>query len=299
MSSRTVEQPSFSGERLSRQVWRRLPFADIARRPLLLICLLVIAAYLVVAIYPGIVARYDPAALNTGPRFDAPSFDHLLGTDHFGRDVASRIAFGIRTSVMLSFGAVGLAVVVGGAIGIVSGFRGGWLDLFLQRVVDAVMALPSLVLAIVLVLALGRSQWGVLIAVAAILVPTSIRVARSAAMACRRQDFVLAAESVGVPWPRMFLRYVAPAAVPPLIIIATVELGTVIIIESSLSFLGYGAPPPTPTLGGILSDEGRRFMEQAPWLVYGPGAVLSILILAFNLAGDGARDLMDPRTRRL
>lgn len=285
-----------AGERAARR-WRA-PIGGLLRRPILLGSLLVILAFLVVAAYPPIVAQYSPEELRTGPRLEGPSADHWLGTDHFGRDVASRLAYGIRTSVLLSFGAVAVAVLVGGALGLISGFLGGTADLVFQRFVDAVMALPPLVLAIVVVLALGQSRVGVLIAIACIMAPTSIRIARSAALATARQDFVLAAQSVGVPWLRLLVRYIAPAAVPPLIIVASVELGAVIIIESSLSFLGYGPPPPAPTMGGILSDEGRRFMEEAPWLVYGPGIALSALILAFNLAGDGVRDFMDPRTRR-
>lgn len=278
---------------------RRFPGAAVVGRPVLLISLLVIIAFLVLAVFPPILAQYDPDELRTGPRLDGPSSEHWLGTDHFGRDVASRLAYGIRTSVVLAFGAVALAVSVGGLLGVISGFVGGKGDLIFQRFVDAVMALPPLVLAIVVVLALGQSRTAVLIAIALIMAPTSIRIARSAALTTRGQDFVLAAQSIGVPWPRMLWRYVGPSALPPLIIVASVELGTVIIIESSLSFLGYGPPPPTPTMGGMLSDEGRRFMEEAPWLVYGPGAALSFLILAFNLAGDGVRDLMDPRTRRV
>lgn len=298
MSTRSVERPAAG---LDARVGRRfrLPFGALRGRPVLIISLVVIGAFLVIAAFPTLLAQYSPEELRTGPRLDGPSAEHWLGTDHLGRDVASRLAYGIRTSVVLAFAAVAIAVVAGGVLGLLSGFLGGTVDLIFQRVVDAIMALPPLVLAIVVVLALGQSRVGVLLAIACIMAPTSIRIARGSALATSKQDFVLAAHSIGIPWHRMLIRYVAPAAIPPLIIIASVELGTVIIIESSLSFLGYGPPPPTPTLGGMLSDEGRRFMEGAPWLVYGPGVALSLLILAFNLAGDGVRDLMDPRTRRL
>jgi peptide/nickel transport system permease protein len=255
----------------------------------------------IAAVLADVLAPYDPIMPVAGA-LESPSWDHWFGTDHLGRDMFSRILYGARPSLYTGIVVVGLTTVIGAAVGAVSGYYGGVLDIAVQRVVDGLMAFPSLVLTLAVVSALGREvyysvSFAVVVALTVALVPGTARVVRGVALAQRNQQYVEAARVVGCHDTRIIWRHVLPNLMAPIIVIASIQLGAVILAESALSFLGYGTPPPTPTWGGMLSGGSTRFMEIAPWLAIFPGLALSLAVLAFNLFGDALRDVLDPRLR--
>lgn len=258
--------------------------------------LMVLAAFLA-----GAVAPYDPIQ-PSARLLQGPTAAHLLGTDHLGRDMLSRILYGARPSLYTATFVVLLSIALGAAIGLASGYVGGFFDTATQRVVDALMGFPALILTLAVVSALGqRVNYGVSISVATALivvsVPGIVRVVRSVTLSQRASQYVEAARVIGCKDARIVLRHILPNLMAPIIVVASVQLGAVILAESSLSFLGYGTPPPTPTWGGMLSSSATRFMQQDPWLAIFPGLALCLAVLSFNLFGDGLRDFLDPRLR--
>ena len=250
----------------------------------------------VLAVFAPQLAPHSPYTLD-GSRLQAPSGDFLLGTDSVGRDVLSRIIYGARISLIVGFGAVGVATTIGCVIGIASGYLGGKLDLGLQRLVDGLMGFPPLLLAMVLVSVLGASTQNVVIAISVGIFPYQARVIRSHVLSVKEEQFVLAAVALGATPFRVMFRAILPQVMPLLFILGSLQIAGAIIAEASLSFLGLGAQPPTASWGADLSGPGRTYMESAPWLVLAPGAALSITVLAFNLLGDSVRDVLDPRLR--
>jgi peptide/nickel transport system permease protein len=226
-----------------------------------------------------------------------PNWSHLLGTDNFGRDVFSRLIHGARVSVYIGLVAVVIASTVGVSIGVVSGFYGGVVDGILMRLVDVMLSFPSILFALVLITLLGPSVLSLIITMGIIYSPRMARLARAGTLSARNEVYVESARAVGVPNRRILLRYVLPNIVGPLVVQASLLLPIAILVEATLSFLGLGVQPPTPSWGAMLSA-GRAYMEIAPWLTIFPGVAIAIIVLSVNLLGDAAQDWANPRLRR-
>jgi peptide/nickel transport system permease protein len=233
----------------------------------------------------------------TADRLQGPSLPHPFGTDANGRDLLSRIIWGARISVTIGFGAVLLSTVVAVAVGVTSGYFGGWVDLLVQRLVDIWISFPALVLLVSLVAILGPGLWSTTLVLGILLAPGTARVVRSAVLAMREQPYVEAARCAGAGHARIVRSYVLPNVSAAILVLATTQLGAAVLAESTLSFLGYGVPPPFPTWGAMLSGTGRAFMLQSPWLSIWPGLAISAAVFGFNMLGDALRDIFDPRLR--
>ncbi len=256
----------------------------------------VIAVLVALAVLAPLVAPYDPVATSWSLIRKAPSAAHWMGTDENGRDVFSRVVFGARASLLAGVVSVLIAAGIGVPVGLLAGFAGGWVDGVIGRIVDAMLAVPFLILAIALAAFLGPDLTNVMIAIGVTAAPVFVRVARGATLDARTHDYVEAARSLGNPPWRVALRHVAPNIVPPILVQATLAIAAAIIAEASLSFLGLGQQPPAPSWGSML-NAAQRFLTQAPWLAIFPGAAIFLAVLAFNLVGDGLRDALDPRRR--
>ncbi|MFQ5704209.1 MAG: ABC transporter permease [Gemmatimonadales bacterium] len=227
-------------------------------------------------------------------RLAGPSLSHVLGTDNFGRDLWTRMAFGARVSLTIGLVSVSVAVMVGTLVGLVAGYYRGWLDLVLMRFVDLFLGFPPIILAIALVAVLGPGTVNVTIALAAVFWTQYARVVRAVTLVESEREYVVAAKAAGFPPVRILLRHVLPGSIGPVIVLATLGIGTAIVAESGLSFLGFGVQPPTPTWGWTLAY-GMRFLRSHAWLSTVPGLFIMITVLGFNLFGDGLRDMLDPR----
>ncbi len=262
-----------------------------------LVCLVLIVILVVSALTAPWISPYDPLQIEFGAELQSPSIDHPFGTDNLGRDVLSRVIFGSRSVLRVGISAVFLGVIIGSLLGLLSGYLGGYLDLVLQRVMDALMAFPTLILALVVVSVLGTSPINTIIAIATIQIPLINRIVRGSVVSTREYAFVDAAEVIGCsPW-RIMARHITPNVAAPVIVFASLAIANSFIIVASLSFLGLGAPPPTPDWGSMLAGDGRRFMERAPWMVLFPGVAISLAVFAVNIVGDTLRDVLDPRLR--
>jgi peptide/nickel transport system permease protein len=274
--------------RPARHLWRQL-----WRRKTAVLGLTLAAVVLLGALLAPWLAPEDPLAM--GPRrFGAPSASAWLGTDQFGRDLLSRLLYGARVSMSVSIAAVGMATLIGGAIGLCAGYFGGRVDLLLMRGVDVLMAFPTLLLALAVVATFGGNTRNLILAVTLAYIPIFSRVVRGSALSVKQNDFVEASRALGARDGRIILRAVLPNVLAPIIVQATFNLSTAIMIEAALSFLGLGVQPPAPSWGGMLS-EARNFMELDPWLALAPGGAITLAVLGFNLFGDGLRDILDPR----
>lgn len=242
------------------------------------------------------VSPYAPDATDWLAVRQAPSPAHPFGTDDLGRDVLSRVLWGGRTSLLAGILSVLLAMAVGVPLGLASGYLGGWFDEVVMRVTDALLSFPFLILAIALAATLGPSLGNVMIAIAVATTPIFLRLARGQALAVREEDFVEAARAIGAPHRVILVRHVLPNCLTPILVQATSSIATAIIAESSLSFLGLGVQPPSPSWGSML-NVAKNFMGQAPWMAIWPGLFIFITVMGFNLLGDGLRDLFDPRER--
>jgi peptide/nickel transport system permease protein len=238
----------------------------------------------------------DPLAMDLGVRLQAPSASHVLGTDQFGRDLLSRIVHGARISVKVGVVSVLLGLVVGLPLGAFSGWVGGAVDLVIMRIMDAVLAFPAILLALAIVAALGPDITNVMLAIGFRYAPIFARIARAAVLGEREKEYVAAARALGQSGLATLLRHILPNCTAPLVVQATANFAQAIIIESSLSFIGVGTPPPTPSWGTMLF-EARGFVERAPLVAIFPGAAICLAVLGFNLMGDGLRDALDPRLR--
>jgi peptide/nickel transport system permease protein/oligopeptide transport system permease protein len=263
----------------------------------LIVAFLVLILFAVCAIAPGLVATHDP--LKIGPELlQGPSRDYWFGTDEYGRDVYSRIVHGARIEVVISALGVGLAMLLGIPLGLVAGYRGGWIDSAFMRVQDAILAFPSVLFAILVVAAQGASQRSIILTVGVIFLPRFARLVRASVMALKEEDFVTASRSVGARDARVIVRHILPNALPAIMVQVTLTMAVAILIEAGLSYLGLGVQPPTATWGTMLKS-AQSYPSQAPWYVLAPGISIFLLVLALNLFGDGLRDRLDPRTRRL
>ena len=263
---------------------------------------LIVLIILFAAIFSPLVAPFDPYEFNLDEngmpvRLEGPGGAYLLGTDAIGRDVFSRVIYGARVSLIVGLGAVALGVTLGTIIGLISGYFLGKIDQVLQRVVDTLMAIPAIVLALAVMTMLEPGIFNIILVIAIVIAPGSARVVRSTVLAIKQNVYIEAARSIGATDRRIVFRHILPNVVAPIIIIASIWVGNAIVIEAALSYLGLGTPPPTPSWGGMLALEGRRYLENAPWLAIAPGVAIRIAVLAVNMLGDARRDVLDPRLR--
>jgi peptide/nickel transport system permease protein len=271
--------------------------ALITRKPIGAIGGAIVLILLAVALFAD---RLAPHHFNETSLIDAlqpPSRAHWFGTDELGRDLYSRILYGAQVSMTVGLAATAIAVLLGAAIGVVSGYFGRRLDLALQRLVDAWLAFPGLVMVIVLLVLLGPGLGSVILALGISQAFPQSRIIRGATLVVREHAYIEASRASGASHGRVLLRHVLPNVVAPIIVSASTYVSFVILIEAAVSFLGYGVPPPRPSWGGMLSATGRSYMVRAPWLSFFPGLALTLAIFAFNVLGDALRDLLDPRPR--
>ena len=256
--------------------------------------LVVVAAFIAMAVLAPLVAPYDPIATSFAAVRKAPSFAHWFGTDEIGRDVLSRVIFGARASLLAGVVSVLISLSIGVPAGLLAGYAGGTTDMLISRVTDALLACPFLILAIALAAFLGPSLGNAMIAIGISATPVFVRLTRGTTLAIKAEEFVLAARAIGnAPW-RIALRHVLPNIVPPLLVQATLAIAAAVIAEASLSFLGLGQQPPQPSWGSMLNT-AKNYIDNAPWMAIWPGLSIFLLVLSFNLVGDGLRDALDPR----
>jgi peptide/nickel transport system permease protein len=274
----------------------RLALRRFLHRPVAVAGLVVIVLFIAVAILAPLIAPYDPIATSWTAIRKAPSVVHWMGTDENGRDVLSRVMFGARASLMAGVVSVLIAAGIGVPAGLLAGFAQGWIDAVLSRIVDAMLACPFLILAIALAAFLGPNLTNAMIAIGVSTAPRFMRVARAATLDASSNEYVEAARAIGNPGWRVAVRHVLPNIVPPVLVQGTLAIAAAIIAEAILSFLGLGQQPPAPSWGSMLNS-AQRFLEQAPWLAVFPGLAIFLVVLSFNLVGDGLRDALDPRGR--
>ena len=273
-------------------------FRFLARRyPLGAVGAILVLLFVLTALFANVIAPHDPLSTNSRASLATPGGTYWLGADFMGRDMFSRIVYGARISLAVAVGATLLGGILGVIIGLMSGFLGGWFDLATQRLMDIMQSLPLLVMALVMAASLGPSLENTIIAIAIPLVPSVARVVRSSTLSLREQPFVEAARAVGMGEMRIAVRHVLPNTLAPLIVLGTAQLGSAILTEASLSFLGLGIPEPYPSWGRMLSESAAEYVRTAPWLVIFPGVAISLTVFGTNLLGDALRDILDPRQR--
>ncbi|MBI2217917.1 MAG: ABC transporter permease [Candidatus Rokubacteria bacterium] len=257
----------------------------------------VFVATLLMAVFAGVLAPYDPVAQGVGPANQGPTWTHWAGTDSFGRDMLSRIIYGARIALVVGVLAVLLAMVIGVTLGLVAGYYGGWVDVVIMRVMDGLFAFPIIILAIAMMAVMGFGVKNVIIAIAVGFIAPFARVTRGDVLGVREEPYIEAARLAGVSGPAIIARHVLPNVLAPIIVQAALRVSGAIITESGLSFLGLGPPPPTPVWGSMIA-EGRNFIVMAPHISTIPGIALMVTIVGLNLLGDGLRDTLDPRLKR-
>jgi len=272
----------------------RRALSRLARRPAAMIGLVVVVFFVVVAVFAPLVAPFDPLQTSWTAVRKAPSAAHVFGTDELGRDVLSRVIFGARASLLAGLVSVCISLTLGVPIGLLAGYAGRWPDALISRFTDAMLATPFLILAIALAAFLGPSLTNAMIAIGISATPIFIRLTRAQVLAVKVEDYIEAARAVGNSHLRIALRHVLPNVVPPLIVQATLAIAAAVIAEASLSFLGLGQQPPAPSWGSMLNT-AKNYVENAPWMAVWPGLSIFLLVLSFNLLGDGLRDALDPR----
>ena len=294
-------------------VWQQAVLQGLARfarrKPLGAIGATIVLVIVLLAILASLIAPFNPLEVHVDSRFagpgdavkDAAGEDtdrrYWLGSDSLGRDTLSRIIYGARVSIYVSLVSVSIGVTLGSLIGIISAYFGGAVDLIVQRVVDALMAFPAIILALAIVAVAGASLHNVVLALIIILIPGAARIVRSQALAVKEMDYILAGRAVGSSNRRLIFRHIVPNCMAPYIVFATANLGFAIVTEAALSFLGAGTPLDTPTWGGMLAFAGQKYVEVSPWLIVFPSVAISIAVFGFNMLGDALRDVLDPRLR--
>ena len=274
-----------------RRSWRRL-----RRRRGALIGLGIVLMFVALALFAPWLPMQDPIAASWGAIRKAPSASHWFGTDEIGRDVLARVIWGTRASLLAGVLSVSISLLLGVPIGLAAGFLGGWVDMLISRVTDAFLACPFLILAIALAAFLGPSLSNAMIAIGVSATPVFVRLTRAQVLNVKVEDYIEAARAVGNSPLRIALRHVLPNITAPLIVQATLAIAAAVIAEASLSFLGLGQQPPAPSWGSMLNT-AKNFVDNAPWMAIWPGASIFLLVLSFNLLGDGLRDALDPRQR--
>jgi len=284
------------GERIPRvSEWKRFRRVFLGR-VLVILGMIVIALFIFMAIFAPLLAPYAPEDMDLSNVLQKPSGAHWLGTDQLGRDTLSRIIYGSRTSLVIGLSVVGISCVVGMTLGLLAGYYGGWTRNIIMRLIDALMAFPMILLALVISALLGNGMRNVIIALSVAMVPGYARFMCGQVLWVKENDYVLACRSMGARNMRIMLRHVVPNCLPPLIVLITMMLGSVILAEAGLSFLGIGIIPPTPAWGSMVND-GRLYLPTLPILSIAPGFAVMLVVFAFNMVGDGLRDALDPRLR--
>ncbi len=282
--------------------WARFLSRLVAAQPLGCLSLIVVLTLFTAAVAAPDIAPYDPLDVDFASMMAPPSADHWLGTDSFGRDILSRIVYGARTALSIGCLSSLLGCTSGALIGISSAYAGGWIDLIVQRLVEIFLAFPIIVLALVVVTMLGRSQfWGIdlnlILAIALPIAPKVARVMRAAAMTIRELPYLDAARALGFGAPRIVLCHICPNVLAPFLILLSAYVAQAILLEASLSFLGLGVTEPQPSWGLMLAGNAAQFYREAPWMILFPGLAISVTVFAFNLLGDSLRDWLDPKFR--
>lgn len=283
-AAETLESPA-------RRAWRRL-----IRRKGAVLGLVVIALFVLLAVFAPLIVPYDPIATSWSLVRKAPSMQHWFGTDELGRDVLARVVYGARASLLAGVISVGIALAIGVPLGLLAGYRGGFIDALISRITDAMLACPFLILAIALAAFLGPSLGNAMIAIGVSATPIFIRLTRGQVMSVKVEDYVEAARAMGNPRWRIALVHILPNILPALLVQATLSIAAAIIAEAALSFLGLGQQPPAPSWGSML-NAAQRFLTSAPWMAIWPGLAIFLVVLSFNLVGDGLRDSLDPKAR--
>jgi peptide/nickel transport system permease protein len=295
-TSTTVDQAAIEARLLKRpSIWTKM--ARFARQqPLGVFGIVIILLLIVMALFAPLIAPYDPTSIEFDS-LQSPNATNWFGTDDKGRDVFSRVVWGSRVSLQVGIIATVVGTLGGVLVGIISGYFGGWADSILQRVVDAMLAFPTLILALIMVAVFGNSISKLMVVVGIAIIPGVGRIMRGIVLSEKQSLYVEAARSIGAGDTRVMFRHLLPNVTATIIVIASTLLGAAILVEASLSFLGLGTPPPTPSWGYDLSQNARRYFTHAPWMAIFPGLALSLVVLGFNLLGDALRDVLDPRLR--
>jgi peptide/nickel transport system permease protein len=278
---------------VGQDLWRFL-----RRKPLGAAGGLLVLVIILMAVFADILAKQDPVRTDPARTLSPPTTLHWLGTDHLGRDTYSRIVHGARISLVVGLASTLLGAVLGGVAGLLSGYVGGITDLVSQRILDIMQGLPLLILALVMSAALGPSLPNVIIAISVPIIPRAARVIRSSVLAIREMPYVEAAQALGVRRPRIAFRHILPNTIGPFMVLITAQLGSAILVEAALSYLGLGVPEPYPSWGRMLSVSAAEYAQKAPWLVLFPGVAISLAVFGTNLLGDALRDVLDPRLRQ-
>jgi peptide/nickel transport system permease protein len=268
------------------------------RQPLGVLAVIILGAMSVVALFaPLVTGGTDPLAMNASQVMRPPGAGHLMGTDDLGRDVFARIVYGARISLWVGFISVGISIGIGAPAGMISAYAGKWVDFTIQRVVDAMFAFPTIILALAIVSVLGAGIIQVTVAVGIVGIPRIARVARASTLGVMAQPYLEATTAMGASTPRVVFRHILPNIVAPLIVLGTAGFGVAILAEASLSFLGVGTPAPQPSWGTMLSGGAQQYVRNAPYLAIFPGVAISLAVFGFNMLGDSLRDILDPRLR--
>ncbi len=265
-----------------------------SKNPLNIISFFVFVFVILVSLFPSVFAPYDPLEMDFNAYMSGPSQSHLFGTDQFGRDVLSRIIFGVQKSLQISFLAVILASVIGTAMGLIAGYFGKWVDQIVMRVIDAMFAFPAIILALFIIALFGASVQNLIIAIGVVYTPIFARTIRGSTISLKKQLFVVAGKALGKKNINIIIKDVLPNVFSILIVTFTTNFSTALLSEATLGFLGLGVPPPQPTLGGMIGN-GSDYLLSAPWVALFPGMIIAIIVLSINIIGDGLRDTLDPR----
>lgn len=292
-----VEGTASGRETKVHSFWVDILIRLVREKPLGTVGGVIVLVLLILGVFANFLAPYGYNETFVGPRLSAPSWDYILGCDQMGRDLLSRIIYGARISVIVGLSVSGIAVVISTLIGIVSGYVGGKLDLVVQRFVDAWLCIPPLFLILTLIAVAGPGMLQVIIVLGLLFGIAQSRIVRGAVMGIRANTYLEAARAIGGSTGRVLWKHVLPNVTAPIMVLFTITMGSAILVEATISFLGFGIPPPTPSWGGMLSEAGRRYMLMAPHLAIWPGLFLAVVVYGINMLGDAFRDLVDPRLR--
>jgi len=290
LESGTEEKRSRNSE------WRRAVHS-LRKSPLAVLGFVITGVLIVLAIFAPFLAPYSPIKMRLSERLSPPSSSHIFGTDDVGRDILSRVIYGSRISLRICTVVVGLTIGIGTILGVAAGYLGGWVDELIMRISDVFLAFPALILAMAIAAALGPSLDNVILAMVVIWWPRYARVARGQVLVLREIDYMVAAKAIGISGGRTFTHHILPNCISPILIQATLDLGEVLLTAATLSFIGFGAQPPTPEWGAMISL-GRNYLRDNWWYATFPGLAILVTVMGFNLLGDAARDVLDPRLRR-
>jgi peptide/nickel transport system permease protein len=295
--SEAIAEPQILRRESAVPHWARAILIFSRRKPLGALGGAIVLVMLVMAVGADWIAHHQYDQSIAGARMKPPSAQFWMGTDNLSRDMWSRVVYGARVSVTVGFTTIALGTLIAAAIGISSAYVGGAFDMAMQRIVDAWMSFPYLIIILSLMAVLGPGLLNLILALSVLIAATSARVIRGAALSVMQNPYMEAARAMGSGHLRIILRYILPNVMATVIILATIGLGAVILAESSLSFLGFGVPPPYPSWGAMLAGSGRSYMYRAPWMAYWPGLAISLAVFGFNMLGDALRDVLDPRLR--